>query len=199
MADQIKKTTIYLWDLPLRLFHWLLVASIIASYVLSELGGSWLEWHTRVGILILALIMFRIIWGFTGSEHARFRSFLPSAASLRAYLSSNWTGIGHTPLGAVWIITTVITLFIQTCFGLFAVNDEINYYSPLSFLLNSDWNDRLTYWHSVLFNVLLYLIILHILAIAYYFFLKRKNLILPMIIGNAETISKYQSGDSNET
>jgi len=162
------------------------------------MGGLWLEWHTNVGIFILLLIMFRIIWGFTGSEYARFKNFLPTTAKLRAYLTSNWTGIGHTPLGAVWILVTFITLLIQACFGLFAINDEINFYGPLSFMLSSYWNDRLTYWHSLLFNVLSYLIILHILAITYYFFRKRKNLLLPMITGNTEIISNNQPGDSNE-
>ena len=73
-TEQIAMTTI--WDLPLRLFHWLLAFTLVGSYVTHELGTAWLEWHMRLGYTALGLVLFRLAWGFAGSRHARFASFL---------------------------------------------------------------------------------------------------------------------------
>ena len=91
---------ISVWDLPTRLFHWLLVLLITAAVISGKVGGGAIEWHGRIGIAILGLLAFRIIWGVIGSTHARFASFFPTPSSVRAYLQGRWQGVGHNPLGA---------------------------------------------------------------------------------------------------
>ena len=175
--------TIHIWDLPLRLFHWLLVVTIVASYIATELGGLWLEWHSHFGVFTLALIVFRIAWGFLGSTYARFSSFVPTPARLHIFFSSKWSAVGHNPLGALSVFALLGLILIQSGLGLFAVNDEIDFHGPLYDLVNAAWSDLLTSWHAQGFNALLLLIGLHVSAIVYYAWLKHQNLILPMITG----------------
>jgi cytochrome b len=181
----MESKTIRLWDLPLRLFHWLLVIGIIAAYVSCKLGGLWLTWHSHIGLFIIALLVFRFVWGFTGSSYARFSNFFPTPKRLRVYFSSTWPDIGHNPLGALAIFALLGLVFIQAGFGLFAMNDEIEFHGPLYELVNSTWSEGLTSWHVQGFNALLLLIGIHMSAIGYYTWVKRKNLILPMITGKA--------------
>ena len=75
-----------IWDLPLRLFHWLLVAAVVAAFVAAKIGGNAMVWHGRAGLLIIGLLVFRLVWGFAGSTHARFASFVRGPAAIRAYL-----------------------------------------------------------------------------------------------------------------
>ena len=180
----MESKTIRVWDLPLRCFHWLLVISIVSAYITSELGGLWLDWHSHGGTFTLALVVFRIIWGFIGSTYARFSSFVPTPTRLRAFFSSTRPGIGHNPLGALSIIAILSVILIQAGLGLFAMNDEIEFHGPLYELVNSTWSERLTAWHSLNFNVLLLLIGMHVSAVAYYTWIQPKTLVTPMITGN---------------
>ncbi|MFM2029186.1 MAG: hypothetical protein RL517_377, partial [Pseudomonadota bacterium] len=92
------KIKIRVWDLPIRLFHWLLVACIIASFITVKLGGNAMEWHARLGYCVLTLIIFRILWGLIGSHHARFIHFVPSPKALVNYiLGKTKAGLGHNP------------------------------------------------------------------------------------------------------
>ena len=75
---------VLIWDLPTRLFHWLLAAAITAAYFTGENGGNWLVWHGRLGLFIVGLIIFRIIWGFGGSTYARFRTFVRGPSTIKA-------------------------------------------------------------------------------------------------------------------
>jgi len=174
---------IQIWDLPLRLFHWLLVFSIIAAYVTSELDSFWLIWHAHIGIFTLTLMVFRIAWGFMGSSYAIFSSFIPLIFHMRAYSLSDWSGVGHNPLGSLSIILMLSVILTQACFGLFALNDEIEFHGPLYDLVSAFWSERLTAWHRQLFYGLVLLITLHLAAISYYTWFKRKKLIMPMITG----------------
>src|SRR5688572_2400570 len=93
---------VQVWDLPLRIFHWALMISILAAYVTAEFGGSeWARVHGWIGSFVLALLVFRVIWGFIGTQHARFLSFIPTPARVAAYLNGRWQGAGHNPLGAL--------------------------------------------------------------------------------------------------
>ncbi len=176
---------IKVWDLPLRAFHWLLVFTVLAAYITAELGGNLTDWHGRIGALALGLLVFRVTWGFVGSTHARFVSFFPTPRKLLTYLKGHWTANGHNPLGALSVLALlgVLTALIGT--GLFA-NDDIGFQGPLFNLASKSLSDRLTAWHEFSFNVLLILIGLHLAAIAFYFFLKKTNLVKPMITGSKE-------------
>ena len=79
------------WDLPLRLFHWSTVIAVLVAVITGEYGGGALaDWHGRAGALVMGLLLFRLIWGFTGTTHARFANFFPTPARLASYLKGEW-------------------------------------------------------------------------------------------------------------
>lgn len=180
---------VQVWDLPLRIFHWALVVAIVAAYVTAEFGGSeWAQWHGRIGSFVLALLVFRVVWGFIGTRHARFRSFVPTPARVATYLSGRWQGAGHNPLGALSVIALLLLVAAQVVTGLFA-NDDIAFAGPLSDWLGKSASDRLTGWHQQLFYVLAALIGLHLVAILFYLLVRKSNLIAPMITGKKAVTS----------
>jgi cytochrome b len=179
------KVTIHIWDLPHRLFHWLLAASVSASYITAKIGGELIDWHGRLGVFILGLLVFRIVWGFIGSTHSRFVSFFPTFSRITAYLKGRWQGIGHNPLGALSVLALLGTLGLQVGTGLFA-NDDIAFQGPFFDLVDKDLSDKLTGWHNLAFNFLLGLVVLHLLAIIYYRWIKKTNLVKPMVTGKKE-------------
>lgn len=174
---------VYLWDLPLRLFHWLLVISLIVAYMTGKYGGLWLDWHARIGVFILALIVFRIIWGFMGSTYSRFSSFVPTPGRLKRYFCYRRQSVGHNPLGALSIFAMLGVILAQAGTGLFSVNDEIDIHGPLYDMVDSTWSARLAGWHVELISAVQFLTALHVIAIGYYSGFKHKNLIRPMITG----------------
>ncbi len=184
MAGRPSAQAVYVWDLPLRAFHWLLVASLVAGYVTGTAGGLWLDWHARLGAFTLSLVVFRLVWGFVGSTHARFAGFAPTPRRLRRFFASRPSGVGHNPFAGLWIFALLALVLVQSGTGLFAVNDEIDFYGPLSAAVASAWSERLTGWHAQLVNVLIALIGLHLVAIAYHALVKRENLVGAMITGS---------------
>lgn len=172
-----------IWDLPLRLFHWLLVIAVVAAYLSGIEGGLWLEWHIQLGVFILALLGFRLVWGFVGTTHARFANFFPTPARLRAYARSDWHVVGHNPLGAIWIFAVLTCLLLQAGSGLFAINDEVETHGPLYALVSADWSERLTGWHGRFVDLLLIMVGLHLVAISCYAGFQKKNLLMPMVTG----------------
>jgi cytochrome b len=176
------KVTIHIWDLPHRLFHWLLVVSVIASYITAKIGGALIDWHGRLGIFILGLLVFRLIWGFIGSTHSRFVTFFPTVSRIVAYLKGRWQGIGHNPLGALSVLALLSVLAVQVGTGLFA-NDDIAFEGPLFNLVDKSFSNKLTGWHSISFNFLLALVGLHLVALIFYRWVKKTNLVAPMLTG----------------
>jgi len=176
------KVTLPVWYLPHRLFHWLLVISVTAAYITAKIGGALIDWHGRIGIFILGLLVFRIIWGFIGSTHSRFVTFFPTFSRLAAYLKGRWQGIGHNPLGALSVIALLTVLAVQVGTGLFA-NDDIAFEGPLFNLVDKSFSDKLTGWHNTAFNFLLALIVLHLAALVFYRWVKKTNLVGPMLTG----------------
>jgi cytochrome b len=176
------KVTIHIWDLPHRLFHWLLVVSVIASYVTAKIGGALIDWHGRLGIFILGLLVFRLIWGFVGSTQSRFVTFFPTFSRIVAYLKGSWQGIGHNPLGALSVLALLTVLAVQVGTGLFA-NDDIAFEGPLFNLVDKSFSNKLTSWHNTSFNFLLALVGLHLVALIFYRWVKKTNLIVPMLTG----------------
>lgn len=174
---------VQVWDLPLRIFHWSLVIAITAAYVTGEFGGSqWAHWHGRIGAFVLALLVFRLIWGIIGTHHARFRSFVPTPGRIVAYLRGSWEGAGHNPLGALSVLALLLLLAAQVLTGLFS-NDDISFAGPWSNWIDKTTSDWLTGWHQQLFNGLAGLVGLHLVAILFYFVARRQNLVAPMITG----------------
>ena len=185
---------IKLWDLPTRLFHWLLVICVSAALITGNLGGAAIEWHGRIGLAIVGLITFRVVWGLIGSSHARFASFLPTPASVTAYLRGQWRGIGHNPLGALSVFALLALIALQLGTGLFG-NDDIAFHGPLFGLITKDISDRLTGIHEITSNALITLIILHLAAIVFHAHVKKDNLVKPMVTGYRD-LAPGETGES---
>ncbi len=173
------------WDRPTRLFHWCLVTSLAGSWITAEQGLQ--EWHERFGLTALSLIAFRLIWGFIGGEFARFASFVRGPGAILAYIRETAAGrhpvhVGHNPLGALAVLALLILVGTQATFGLFAT-DDILYEGPLYSLVSYDTSISLTGWHHRLFNVILAVAGLHIVAVIAYGVLLGSDLINPMITG----------------
>lgn len=173
------------WDLPLRLFHWALVLLIIGAWYTAENGL--LDQHQAIGMAILILLLFRLIWGFVGGSTARFRQFFTGPAKLAAYMKdrTSWRAIGHNPLGSISVIALLGGVAVQVGLGLFSTDNDGLMEGPLAGLVSLDMTEALTDLHESWFNVLLGLIGLHIAAILIYF-LKGKNLVGPMMTGEGK-------------
>ena len=173
---------IQLWDLPTRLFHWSLALLVCGAIITGKIGGGAMVWHGRIGIALVGLLVFRLIWGFVGSTYARFAQFMPTPASLCAYLRGQWRGLGHNPFGAISVLGLLALLAALLATGL-AGNDDIAFRGPLFDLVSKDVSDRLIGWHRLLTNALFALIALHLAAIAFYTHVRKDNLVRPMITG----------------
>jgi cytochrome b len=196
MSDAGVRERRLIWDLPLRVCHWLLVLALPGAYVTAQSAGVWAEWHGRIGGLVLALLTFRVTWGFLGSRHARFVAFVPTPTRLRAYFNGRWNGVGHNPLGALAVIAMLLALLIQVGTGLFA-NDDIAFAGPLQHWVSKPTSDLLSGWHARSFNVLLGLVALHLCAIVFHTVVKRSDLILPMMTGRKSVPSELRVPASN--
>jgi cytochrome b len=173
---------IRVWDLPTRLFHWLLVAAVVAAVVTGQLGGNLIDWHGRIGLFIVGLLAFRLVWGVVGSTYARFLQFLPTPGKIGAYLRGQWHGEGHNPLGALSVFGLLALLTAQVGTGLFA-NDDITFVGPLFDLVGKNLSNRLTGIHYLVSNAIYVLIALHVAAIAFYGHVRKQNLVRPMLTG----------------
>ena len=169
------------WDLPVRLTHWLLAGLIAFSW--WTIHNHHTDWHIWSGIAILTLLLFRLMWGLVGSSTARFVSFVRGPRQVLTYLRGGWSGIGHTPLGALSVIALLLVTAVQVGLGLFNEDDDGLYAGPLANLLSPDTTDKIREIHEFNFNILLGLIVLHVAAILYYRLVQGKKLTKPMITG----------------
>jgi cytochrome b len=173
---------IRVWDAPVRVVHWLLVLAIGTSWWTAETGR--MEWHRYAGYTLLALISFRVYWGFFGSSTARFSEFIRGPRAVASYLQGRWvTTAGHNPLGALSVVALLVLLLAQIVLGLFAVDVDGIESGPLSNHVSFEAGRAAAGWHEDLFDVLLWLIGLHIAAVLYYVFYKREALIAAMVHG----------------
>lgn len=175
----------YVWDLPLRLFHWLLVGCVVGAFVTAKIGGNAMVWHGRLGLAIVGLLAFRIVWGLVGSTYARFAAFVRGPGAILAYLRGAWQGQGHNPLGALSVLALLGILTAQATTGLFS-NDEIAFNGYLVPLVGSDLSGQIAGIHRLLEKALIVLLVLHIGAIGFYASFKKRNLVKPMLTGWAD-------------
>lgn len=186
MTESSGTGSIRIWDLPIRLFHWLLVALIAFSWWSGE--EHHMDWHRLSGYAILALLLFRIWWGFTGSRTARFGQFVRSPRAVLAHAKTpgsqlSGTADGHNPLGGWSVIAMLAALAVMVVAGLFAVDVDGFESGPLADYVSFDQGRAAAEFHELAFNAIVALIALHIVAIAYYLVVKRRNLVRPMITG----------------
>jgi cytochrome b len=171
------------WDWPTRLVHWLLVALVLLSWWSAKTGH--MDYHRYSGYTLLGVLMFRLYWGFFGGHTARFTQFVKGPSAIMAYLRAAPVikSIGHNPLGALSVLVLLVLLLTQAGLGLFSVDIDGIESGPLSNLVTFDTGRILAKRHALMFNVLLAVIALHVVAIFFYLFVKRDNLIRPMIVG----------------
>jgi cytochrome b len=170
------------WDLPVRLVHWLLAGLIAFSW--WSVHHHHTDWHIWSGCAILTLLIFRLLWGIFGSSTARFANFVRGPRAVSDYLKGNWTGIGHTPLGALSVVVMFLAVAAQVGLGLISQDEDGIYEGPLARLVSSDTSDTARDIHELWFKVILGLIVLHVAAIAFYH-LRGRRLTKPMITGRA--------------
>jgi cytochrome b len=180
---------ILVWDLPTRIFHWLLVIAVSGAFLSGLQGGNLMVWHGRLGMLILGLLVFRLAWGLLGSTYARFAQFIRGPRSVLDYLRGRWHGVGHSPLAALSVIALLALLLFQTVSGLMS-NDDIAFRGPLYDLVTKSTSNWLTGLHRQNIWLIGALIGLHVVAVLFYTLVRKDNLIGPMIHGRKDVASE---------
>ncbi|AXT40695.1 cytochrome B [Alteromonas sp. BL110] len=185
------------WDLPTRLFHWLIVASLLAQYATVEWLENKVQWHFYIGYFTLFLIVFRLIWGVVGTRHARFSSFVTGPKRVFSYVKTLFNrrsepAIGHNPLGGWFVIVMLVLLTIQAVSGLF-MTDDIFLDGPYRQLASEETLGLMNTLHHLAFDVLLYVIALHIGAVIFYSIYKKQKLVPAMVHGSKDSINKSKT------
>jgi cytochrome b len=187
MKPSLNHTSLRVWDLPTRLFHWALAACVIALIITGLRGGGAMEWHMRLGYCVATLLMFRIVWGFVGGYWSRFVQFFYSPITIINYLRGKSLpahDVGHNPLGSLSVWALLIILIAQVSTGLVS-DDEIatqgimaKFVSSATSLLATGYHKHWGKW------IIMALVALHVAAILFYVFKKKENLIRPMVLGD---------------
>jgi len=178
-------TRVKVWDGWVRLGHWLIVGLLCLSYWSIETGR--MQTHFWSGYAVLALVLFRIVWGFVGSETARFATFLRAPAAALAHLRHFTrrepdTEVGHNAAGGWMVMVMLALLLAQPLTGLFA-DTGYGDAGPLAKRVASETSDWLTGQHHRIFRLILLAAGLHVLAVIGYAVLKRQDLVRPMLSG----------------
>lgn len=188
MTTPFETRPVRVWDLPTRLFHWLLAAAVIGLVVSGKIGGNAMVWHMRFGLLVFTLLGFRLLWGVVGGRWSRFASFLYAPGTVLRYLRGQHRpgdhfDVGHNPLGAFSVFALIVVLVAQVATGLVA-DDEIATTGPLNKYVAGALGLSATAWHKGYGQwLLLALVALHVAAIVAYR-LRGQNLVTPMITGD---------------
>lgn len=183
----VRTQPVRVWDLPVRLTHWSFALLVPAMYFTAD-NSQW-GWHIRLGHVLLALLIFRVIWGVIGTDTARFASFVKGPGAVLGYLTGRYddkANMGHSPLGALAVLALLSLMFAQVGMGLFAGDPFDGATGPLNPLVGVMTADWLTETHEWFWWVLFGMIGLHILAIGYYGAMRAENLIGAMIGGKGE-------------
>ncbi|GAB4217095.1 MAG: cytochrome b/b6 domain-containing protein [Rhodoferax sp.] len=183
----MEPVVVRVWDLPTRVFHWSLVGCVSGLVITGNIGGNAMQWHFWLGYTVLALLLFRLVWGFVGGYWSRFSTFLFSPRSIVSYVKGLpeplWT-VGHNPLGSLSVFGILGVLLAQVSTGMMS-DDTIAWQGPLVRWVNEQWVEWATYYHKDIGKVLLIgLVLLHLNAIAFYRFVKGQRLVAAMITGD---------------
>ena len=174
-----------IWDLPTRVFHWSVVLLVLASWFTNRM--NWMDLHFLSGYALLGLLIFRLLWGFLGSQTARFASFLRSPARAVEHLRHFFVRepdreVGHNAAGGWMVLGLLTLLLVQVATGL-GSNDDIMVEGPLAKYVGKEWSDWLGTVHAINFKLIELAVLAHICAVLAYAAFKRQNLVRPMITG----------------
>jgi len=186
------------WDLPLRIFHWLLVGSLLASWITAQVGYDVRQYHVWLGFWMIGLLTFRLVWGFVGPRHARFASFFPRPRLLVAHVRDSIRGddrqsAGHNPAGSLMVFALLILIAAQAISGLF-VDDDIFYAGPYARTASESLADFMSTVHHNAINFVLALVAVHIAAVVYFSVMRKQGLIRAMLTGrkSADVVSAQE-------
>ena len=182
---QIGLHKVLVWDASTRLFHWLTVGLVIGCYVTWRM--KWMDWHSWAGDALLALVLFRLLWAFFGSETARFSAFLASPRAAALYLArlrrrEPDRQIGHNPVGGWMVLLMLALLLVEALTGIYVANDVADE-GPLTEIVPAVVANLITDLHSYFWDALLAATVLHVMAILLYAAVIRHDLVTPMITG----------------
>lgn len=185
-GNTLTKTSVKLWDLPVRLVHWSFVALLPGLWYTAENGD--METHLKLGMVTLILVVFRILWGLVGTSSARFSQFVRGPITIGRYLRGLFSKegepiVGHNPLGAISVVALLMLLGGQILLGLVAQDTDGLFSGPLNYLVEYDTAEGARELHELGFNLILAVVVLHIAAVVFYLAVKRDNLVGPMITG----------------
>lgn len=188
-----KRTRI--WDLPTRAFHWAFASLILFSWISGQFGGSdWRDWHFRSGYAVLALLVFRVLWGIAGDRYALFSSFVPSLTAARSYWQSPRRHPGLSPPGALSVYSMLAAAALQVTTGLMASDGNFTE-GPWAKFVSDQVVALMRSIHAVNRWVLAALITLHIGAIAWFVLLRGEALVRPMFTGDKHDLDAPAAAD----
>lgn len=185
----LPRNAVRVWDLPTRLFHWLLALAVIGLVVTAKIGGAAMTFHFRLGLFVLGLLLFRLLWGLVGGRWSRFANFFYAPWTILRYLRGGSRPgehheVGHNPLGSLSVFAMLLLLMVQVSTGLIA-DDEIANVGPLNKYVATATGLAATSWHKTFGQwFIIGLVVLHIAAIVGYLVVKKTNLVRPMLSGD---------------
>jgi cytochrome b len=170
------------WDLPVRLFHWLMVFGFAGTWLTAE-SERWRLLHITLGYTVAGLVVFRLLWGLAGTHHARFANFVRGPHSVVRYIQSILRGkpehhVGHNPLGALAIIALLALALFVSLTGWAADNEVLD-----------KWAEEL---HEGMASVMLAIVVIHVVGVIVASWAHRENLVVAMITGHKQRVK----GDS---
>ena len=199
-AGDITTRAIRVWDVPVRAVHWSQAVLVATSVATGFGGGNALSVHRYSGYAILALVLFRVLWGFAGGHHARFASFLRGPRAVATFIRETASlrrplHLGHNPLAGWMVVALLAALVVQGGTGLFA-NDDIAFEGPLARFVGKNLGDLLTAVHRKSARILLALIAMHLAAVLFHFVFERRNFVAAMLTGRTRWPEGLDAPDS---
>ena len=177
------------WDLPTRLFHWMLVISFSVAWVTSD-DNRYLDFHVFGGYTFFGLLVFRTVWGMVGSHYAHFRTFAHNWSSLHGYAKGLLNGqatryLGHNPIGGLAILVMIGLGFLVSISGLVVFGGEEGH-GPLAGVIPFEVGHAAKNIHEILVWLMLGLVAVHIIGVIAESFIHKENLIWSMFSGYKE-------------
>jgi len=172
-AAEKERATVIVWDLPLRIYHWALAASVLIAWCTANIFDLV---HEIAGYAVIVLLVFRLFWGFAGNRYSRFRNFVRPLRTVLSYLRQMTRGetgryLGLNPAGAAMAVALLALLAISSVSGWMQITERY---------FGVEWVERVHTWSS---NLVLILAMVHVLGVALMCALQRENLVRAMFTG----------------
>lgn len=182
-----ERVVVPVWDAPVRIVHWVLVLLLVALLTTGLVGGDLIAWHMRLGQATIAVVVFRVLWGFAGSRNARFRAFVRGPRAVVRYARSRRSRapeihVSHNPAGGWMVVLLLAALLVQAGTGLFA-NDGVLWSGPLAERVTQAASDAVSWFHRRFWWAIVALVVVHVAAVVAYRVVLREDLISAMLHG----------------